>query len=226
MHLEDHYQGLPRNPDGLQKSAHFYFIVSSIVLLLCIACCNLLFKLPFMEQYYRQFRLDFPSLRPNLWDVAKKIKGSALGIFLNFTITLSIFPGYLAEDLKSKLLEDWYSIVLVTTYNIADLAGKSLTATYMMKSIKKATWSSVARIVMYPLFAAVFHGPQWLKTEINIMILTFILGFTHGYLTSVLMILTPKSVPSSEAEASAVVMAVFISFGLVSGSVVGWFWII
>uniref|UniRef100_A0A6N2N0G6 Uncharacterized protein n=1 Tax=Salix viminalis TaxID=40686 RepID=A0A6N2N0G6_SALVM len=48
------------------------------------------------------------------------------------------------------------------------------------------------------------------------------LGVTNGYLTSVLMILTPKSVSVSEAEFSAIAMVVFLGIGLVGGSVIGW----
>jgi equilibrative nucleoside transporter 1/2/3 len=58
------------------------------------------------------------------------------------------------------------------------------------------------------------------------IVLTFLLGFSNGYLTSVLMILAPKSVPYSESELSAIVMTAFLGFGLVGGSVLGWFWIL
>lgn len=111
-------------------------------------------------------------------------------------------------------------------YNIADLVGKSLTATYLLNSIRIATWASVARLMFYPLFMACLHGPKLLKTEVPVIILTFMLGLTNGYLTSVFMILAPKSVPVSEAEVSAIVMVVFLGLGLAAGSVLGWFWII
>jgi equilibrative nucleoside transporter 1/2/3 len=52
------------------------------------------------------------------------------------------------------------------------------------------------------------------------------LGVTNGYLTSVLMILTPKSVSVSESELSAILMVVFLGIGLVGGSIIGWFWVI
>lgn len=58
------------------------------------------------------------------------------------------------------------------------------------------------------------------------MVLTFLLGLTNGYLTSVVMILTPKLVPVGESEMAAIVMILFLGIGLVGGSVLGWFWII
>lgn len=143
-----------------------------------------------------------------------------------YVVTLSIFPGFIAENLESKLLRDWYPILLITIYNIADLLGKSLTAIYLLNSIKIASWACIARLMFYPLFTACLHGPKWLKTEVPVVTVTFMLGLTNGYLTSVFMILTPKSVPVSEAEISAIVMVVFLGLGLVAGSVLGWFWVI
>ncbi|EFJ45212.1 hypothetical protein VOLCADRAFT_94371 [Volvox carteri f. nagariensis] len=47
-------------------------------------------------------------------------------LFLTYTVTLSIFPGFLAEDVHSAQLGDWYPILLITAFNLADLVGKSL----------------------------------------------------------------------------------------------------
>ncbi|KAH7546375.1 hypothetical protein FEM48_Zijuj01G0193900 [Ziziphus jujuba var. spinosa] len=217
---------LPQTPKGLRTSAHLYFMVSTIILLCCIICCNLLHKLPVMQHQCRLLQ-GYPTCsRPQIWGVARKIKWPTFGIFTIYTVTLSIFPGFIAENLHSKLFQDWYPILLITVYNVADLVGKSLTAVYVLEGINKATWACLARLLFYPLFTACLHGPIWMKTETPIIVLTFMLGLTNGYLTSVLMILVPKSVPVSEAELSAIVMVVFLGIGLVSGSVFGWFWII
>lgn len=179
-----------------------------------------------MQQHYRLPGDDPLCSRPKFWSVAGKIRWPAFGIFIIYLVTLSIFPGFLAENLESKLLGDWYPILLITTYNIADLMGKCLTAIYLPKSICMTTWASIARLMFIPLFMACLHGLKWLKTEVPVMTLTFMLGLTNGYLTSAFMILAPKSVPVSEAEVSAIVMVVFLGLGLVAGSVLGWFWII
>ncbi|KAJ6673214.1 EQUILIBRATIVE NUCLEOSIDE TRANSPORTER [Salix viminalis] len=217
---------LPQNPQGLRTSAHFYFIVSAVILLCCTLSCNLLQKLPVMEQHYKLAPDDSVFPKQKFWAVAREIRWPAFGVLMIYIVTLSIFPGFIAEDLSSRSLKDWYPVLLITIYNVADLTGKSLTAIYVLKSIKRATWCCLLRLVFYPLFAACLHGPKWLKTEVPVAILTFMLGVTNGYLTSVLMILTPKSVSVSEAELSAIAMVVFLGIGLVGGSVIGWFWII
>lgn len=216
----------PQTPKGLRTSAHFYFIVGTIILICCILSCNLLYKLPVMQQHYKLLQVDPLCSRLKFWSVAGKIRWPAFGILMIYVVTLSIFPGFIAENLESKLLRDWYPILLITIYNIADLLGKSLTAIYLLNSIKIASWACIARLMFYPLFTACLHGPKWLKTEVPVVTLTFMLGLTNGYLTSVFMILTPKSVPVSEAEISAIVMIVFLGLGLVAGSVLGWFWVI
>ncbi|RVW32233.1 Equilibrative nucleotide transporter 8 [Vitis vinifera] len=105
-------------------------------------------------------------------------------------------PRYLAENVESKLLQDWYPILLITTYNVSDLLGKSMAAIYVLRSIGKVTWGCIARLLFYPLFAACLHGPKWLR------------------------------IPDEEAETAGFVMALFLAIGLATGSVIGWFWII
>ncbi|KAI3754324.1 hypothetical protein L1987_54106 [Smallanthus sonchifolius] len=211
---------LPHDSQGLRTSAHLYFMVSTTILMVCIVCCTLSYKLPVMEQH------NHPTSTPKLWYVARTIQWPAMGIFITYTITLSIFPGFLTENIESKILKDWYPIMLIATYNLADFFGKSFTVIYMSKSVVKATWCCIARLVFYPVFTACLHGPKWFRSEEFVVFLTFMLGFTNGYVTSVIMILAPKSVSPSEAEIAAIVMALFLGIGLVCGSFLGWFWII
>ncbi|XP_042483969.1 equilibrative nucleotide transporter 8-like [Macadamia integrifolia] len=97
---------------------------------------------------------------------------------------------------------------------------------YVPKTIGKTTWACILRILFYPLFTACLHGPKQLRTEVPVIFLIGMLGLSNGYLTSVLMILAPKSVLVEEAVTVGVVMALFLVIGLVIGSVLGWFWII
>ncbi|KAK8654044.1 hypothetical protein V6N13_128024 [Hibiscus sabdariffa] len=118
-----------------------------------------------MQQHYRILGDDPFCLRPQFWTVARKIWWPALGILMIYIVTLSIFPGFITEDLESKLLRDWYPVLLITVYNVADFMGKSLTAVNVLQRIEKATWGCKARLLFYPLFTACLHGPKWLKGE-------------------------------------------------------------
>lgn len=46
------------------------------------------------------------------------------------SVTLSIFPGVLVEDAHSSRLGGWYPIILVTIYNVGDMLGRILPATF------------------------------------------------------------------------------------------------
>ncbi|XP_051152527.1 equilibrative nucleotide transporter 8 [Andrographis paniculata] len=222
---------LPRTPRGLKTSAQFYFILSAAILIGCIICCNILHQLPVMRHHRRHRSFHYilsPYGDPSaLWEVLAKIKFPGFGVFLIYTVTLSIFPGFLSDHgVRSELLGDWYPIALIAAYNVSDFAGKLATGVYVVKGVGKAAWGCVARLVFYPLFAGCFRGPAWLRTEIPVAALTVLLGFSNGYFTSAVMIMAPKAVAEAEAEVAAVVMAAMLGVGLVAGSVVGWLWII
>ncbi|WZZ68580.1 hypothetical protein YC2023_079950 [Brassica napus] len=46
---------------------------------------------------------------------------------------LSIFPGYITEDVHSELLGDWYPVLVIAGFNVFDLVGKSLTAVFTVR---------------------------------------------------------------------------------------------
>ncbi|KAJ8759001.1 hypothetical protein K2173_003239 [Erythroxylum novogranatense] len=223
---------------GLRKSANLYFAVGIVVMAICIVFYNLAHRLPVIR-YYTDLKtvavnegkdekgsLTGARWRSTLWEIVGTVKWYGIGVVLIYVVTLSIFPGYVTEDVHSAILKDWYSILLITSYNVFDLVGKSLTAVYLLENDKVAIGGCVARLLFYPLFLGCIHGPKFFRTEIPVTILTCLLGLTNGYLTSVLMILAPKSVQLQHAETAGIVIVLFLVVGLALGSVVAWFWVI
>eukprot|EP01018_Ginkgo_biloba_P017497 Gb_02631 [translate_table: standard] len=247
---------LPQDAHGLRISANLYFIFSAVFMALCLICYNMANRLPVIQYYNDMKKMATESTYllgdevvnsptdtedavsselygatkqregPNFWHVWKKTQWLGFGLLLIYTVTLSIFPGYITEDVHSHLLKDWYPILLITGYNIFDLVGKSLTAFYVLESSSIALGGCFARLLFYPLFLACLHGPKFFRTEIPVVFLTCLLGLTNGYLTSVLMIIAPKTVPLQESETAGIVMVLFLVVGLAIGSVVGFFWVI
>ncbi|KAG7589635.1 MFS transporter superfamily [Arabidopsis suecica] len=229
----------PQDPDGLRKSANLYFAVGIVVMVICAVLYNVAHKLPVIkfhearknEELIREKSDGKGSLtglawRKTLWDIVMKVKSHGFGIILIYMVTLSIFPGYITEDVHSELLKDWYPVLLIAAYNVFDLVGKCLTAVFMLEDEKIAVGGCIARLLFYPLFWGCLHGPMFLRTEIPVTILTCLLGLTNGYLTSVLMILAPKSVPLKHSETAGIVTVMFLVVGLAFGSVIAWFWVI
>ncbi|VVA94800.1 unnamed protein product [Arabis nemorensis] len=228
----------PQDPDGLRKSANLYFAVGIVVMVICTVFYNVAHRLPVIK-YHEEIKnealikesqekgsLTGPVWRKTLWKIVKRVKSHGFGIVLLYVVTLSIFPGFITEDVHSELLEDWYPILLIAAYNVFDLVGKSLTALFLLEDEKIAVGGCIARLLFYPLFWGCLHGPMFLRTEIPVAILTCLLGLTNGYLTSVLMILAPKSVPLHQSETAGIVIVLFLVIGLASGSVLAWFWVI
>lgn len=228
----------PQDAAGLRKSARLYFGVSIGVMFLCLILYNISHRLPVIK-YYKKLKIHAvaeeevekgPQTQSlwlsSIWEVVKTVKCYGFGIVLIYVVTLSIFPGYITEDVHSQTLKDWYPILLMTGYNVFDLFGKCLTGVYLLKDANVAVFSCIARLLFYPLFLECLHGPKFFRTEIPVIILTCLLGLTNGYLTSVLFILAPKVVQLQHAETAGIVEVLFLVIGLAAGSIVGWFWIL
>lgn len=228
----------PQDAEGLRKSANLYFIVGIVVMVVCLVLYNVAPRLPVIK-YYRELKIQAVNeekqvkgpltgsvWRSSLWDTVRRVQWYGFGMFLLYIVTLSIFPGYITEDVHSEILKDWYPILLITAYNVFDLVGKSLTAVYVLENAKVAMGSTVVRLLFFPLFYACLRGPKFMRTEIPVTVLTSLLGLTNGYLTSVLMILAPKAVQLQHAETAGIVMVLYLVVGLAAGSVVSWFYAI
>ncbi|XP_058102620.1 equilibrative nucleotide transporter 1-like [Magnolia sinica] len=228
----------PQDARGLRCSANLYFGVSIVVMVICFIFYNVADKLPVI-QYYKELKMEVmneqitekgsltgSAWRSTLWGIVGRMKWFGFGIFLIYVVTLSIFPGYVTEDVHSQVLKDWYPIILIAGYNVFDLVGKSLTAFYLLENANIAVGACIARLLFYPLFLGCLHGPKIFQTETPVVVLTCLLGLTNGYFTSVLMILAPKAVPLQHAETAGIVIVLFLVIGLAVGSIVSWFWVI
>ncbi|XP_058729504.1 equilibrative nucleotide transporter 1-like [Vicia villosa] len=222
---------------GLQKSANLYFGVSIVIMFICMVLYSLANRLPIMK-YYDDVKIQAVAVeddngpltgsvwRSTVWETVGTIKWYGFGLILIYVVTLAIFPGYITEDVHSELLKDWYPVLLITCFNVFDLVGKSFTAVYLLENAKIAIGCCIARLLFFPLFLGCLHGPKFFRTEIPVTVLTCILGLTNGYLTSVLMILAPKTVKLQHAETAGIVSVLFLVVGLASGSIIAWFWVI
>ncbi|XP_071690998.1 equilibrative nucleotide transporter 1 [Rutidosis leptorrhynchoides] len=223
---------------GLRKSANLYFIVSIIVMIICIVLHNIAHRLPVIKHYNdlkiqavnnekeEKGVLSEALWQSRLWDIVGTIKWYGIGIIVLYIVTLSIFPGYITEDVHSQVLKDWYPIILITAYNVFDLVGKCLTSFYVIENSKVAIGASFARLLFFPAYLTCLHGPMVLRTEIPVTIVTCLLGLTNGYLTSCLLMVGPKMVQLQHAETAGIVLVLFLVLGLATGSVVSWFWVI
>ncbi|KAI4328242.1 hypothetical protein L6164_020614 [Bauhinia variegata] len=186
-----------QDASGLRNSANLYFAVSVVIMFISMVSYNVAHRLPVIK-YYNEVKIQAFA------DEQEE-----------------------KEDVHSQILKDWYPIILITGYNVFDLVGKSLTAVYLLENARVAVGGCVVRLLFFPLFYGCLHGPKLFRDhEIPVTILTCLLGLTNGYLTSVLMILVPKTLKLQHAEAAGIVIVLFLFVGLAAGSIVSWFWVI
>lgn len=158
--------------------------------------------------------------------VLSHIRWLVTAMVLMYVVTLSIFPGFLAEDVHSLALGDWYPILLIGAFNVFDLVGKSATAVYILDSNTSIVGGTFGRLIFFPLYYVCLHGPKSFRTEIPVFTLTSLFGLTNGYFSSCLLIVAPKAVPYAAAETAGMVMTIALITGLAIGSVVSFVWIV
>ncbi|CAI9300192.1 unnamed protein product [Lactuca saligna] len=221
-----------QDAEGLRKSANLYFLVSIIVMIICIVLHNIAHRLPVIK-HYNELKIQAVNTEKEekgavtgAREIMGAVKWYGIGVIILYVVTLAIFPGYITEDVHSEILNDWYPIILIAAFNVCDLIGKCLTAVYVVENAKVAIGASFARLLFFPVYLACLHGPMVLRTEIPVTIVTCLLGLTNGYLTSCLLMVGPKTVPLQHAETAGTVLVLFLVLGLACGSVVSWFWVI
>ncbi|PON88622.1 Equilibrative nucleoside transporter [Trema orientale] len=236
--------------DGLRKGAILFFALSAAFELLCVLLYAFAFpKLPIIK-YYRSKAASEGSKTVSA-DLAaggiqalpegdeedpKKLErlgnkelllqnvDYALDMFLIYTLTLSIFPGFLSEDTGSHSLGTWYALVLIAMYNVWDLIGRyiPLSRFLKLKSRKGLMVAILSRFLLVPAFyfTAKYGEQGWM------ILLTSFLGLTNGYLTVCVLTSAPKGYKGPEQNALGNMLVLFLLGGIFAGVTLDWLWLI
>ncbi|KAK3223297.1 hypothetical protein Dsin_010322 [Dipteronia sinensis] len=229
----------PQDAHGLRKSANLYFGVGIVVMAICIVLYNVAHRLPIIK-YHHDLKIQAVNeekevegsltgavWRSNACDILGRVKWYGFGVFLIYIVTLSIFPGYITEDVSSLVLKDWYGIILIAGYNVFDLVGKSLTAVYLLENEKVAIGGCVVRLLFFPLFLGCLHWSQILPNRNSSDDINLSFGADKWILNKCLVHFGYlKLYIYSTQETAGIVIVLFLAIGLASGSVVSWFWVI
>lgn len=113
------------------------------------------------------------------WQVLWQVREFAGALILLYTITLSIFPGVLSEDLASQRLGSWYPTILIALFNLADWAGKCVPSLPGVKLLSGA--ALVAASLSRGLFIPAFHFAATRGAGgVVVGVLTVLLGLSNG----------------------------------------------
>jgi solute carrier family 29 (equilibrative nucleoside transporter), member 1/2/3 len=124
-----------------------------------------------------------------LWPVIKKTWPMMLTCFLTFGVTYLIYPGImLAVDSSSA----WYTTLIMTVYNFADLIGR-------VCSMWKRLWpprnailiAAVCRIAFIPLL--LLCALHKIPTQVPPYIFTVLMGLSNGFIGTLSMVYSPET---------------------------------
>ena len=146
----------------------------------------------------------------------------ALAVFIGYLVTLSIFPGVLAENLKSPTLKSWYPLLLITVFNVGDMMGKMCPTRFHCRDGALLFVFSIMRGAFVPIYA-VFVQEQ--MPDISFFVVTYCLGITNGFLTTCGMSTAPTLFNPKESEVAGTMMVFFLLSGLSLGAMSGWLWV-
>nr|AFN53707.1 hypothetical protein [Linum usitatissimum] len=113
-----------------------------------------------------------------------------LDLYLIHVLTLSIFPGVIAEDTAKHQLGSWYTLVLIAMYNALDLVGRYIPLIECL-NLKSRSWLMITILSGF-LLVPVFYFTAKYGDQGCMIFLTSFLGLTNGYLTVCVMTLAPK----------------------------------
>ncbi|KAL2650340.1 hypothetical protein R1flu_018468 [Riccia fluitans] len=147
-----------------------------------------------------------------------------LALVLIYTLSLSIFPGFLYEDTGKHKLGSWYALVLIAMYNGADLVGRYIPLIPRLFVNSRPMILNLCWIRL--LFIPAFYFTAKYADAGYMIFLCIMLGLTNGYLTVVVFVRAPKGYNTLEQNAIGNILVVFLIIGLLLGVVSGWLWLI
>ncbi|KAL6657810.1 hypothetical protein ACP70R_005590 [Stipagrostis hirtigluma subsp. patula] len=237
--------------NGLRKGAMLFFSIACFFLLICLLVYACVFpKLPIVKFYRSKAALEGsltvaadldaggvqrhqkplpvedPAIPERLSSKQILLQNVdyALDLFLVYALSLSIVPGFLAEDTGSHGLGSWYALVLIASFNVLDLTGRyiPLIENIKLTSRKGLLIATFSRFLLVPAFyyTAKYGGQGWM------ILLTSFLGLSNGYLTVCILTEAPKGFKGPEQNALGNILVFFLLSGLFSGAILGWLWLI
>ncbi|OEL35426.1 Equilibrative nucleotide transporter 3 [Dichanthelium oligosanthes] len=237
--------------DGLRKGAMLFFSISCFFELLCLVLYAFIFPRLSVVNFYRSKAASDVSLTvksdlaaggigspPNSFSIedpacierlsTKQLLlqniDYALDLFLVYVVTISIVPGFLAEDTGSHSMGSWYAIVLIACSNVWDLIATYIPLIEQIKltSRKGLLIAAISRFLLIPAFyyTAKYGDQGWM------ILLTSFLGLSSGYLTVCVLTEAPKGYKGPEQNALGNLLVLSLLGGIFFGAVLDWLWLI
>ncbi|CAF2530396.1 unnamed protein product [Rotaria sp. Silwood2] len=214
-----------------------YFLVTAVVTLLF--CFDVYFAFP----YSRLFRFYHTSIKIDLLhktkghllhvpygNVLKQIWLQCFSIWLHYLSTVTIFPSILIQ--VQSVTPNFFhtNLQFVDAVVLINFALFNLLGNFLAGCVKKpySRWISFLVFIRAILALIIFlfvnfepnsrhNVPVLIRNDYVFMSLVIVFGFTHGYLNSMIQMLTTKSVEPYLSATTAVLLQLFIFAGCFFG---------
>jgi len=157
----------------------------------------------------------------SLWKLFCASWRCQIAVFLNYTLTLSLFPGVMSLMVWDNKGDEWFAVIQIFLFNFFDTIGKNLvTYPWILNrwSHNGLLFASLCRLAFIPLFVMCVN-PLIFEWRIAIII-NAAMGITNGLVGTSGFCLGPLSpeVPKHEKGRTAQMLAVALTSGLVGGA--------
>ncbi|XP_021967953.1 equilibrative nucleoside transporter 3 [Folsomia candida] len=234
------------------KSAFIYFLLGSASLFFSVCASVYLPRTLFFKFYtggksHQPYRFieNYPPqarIRPNetrkakgMWIVFKKVWIQAISAMMVFVVTLAAFPTLMvlvvSEEVPSVWNEKYYvALVSFLVFSCGDYIGRILSGALQLPE-KSSSWTlifSILRIGFLPMIMMCQLHPRTLlpvifKSDIEFGIISFLFGFSNGYLANVVFINAPQLVSREDQEEANGVVTTALGIGLSVGVSLSYF---
>jgi len=228
--------------------ALFSFTLASIFLFSAVVLLFYVSKQPFYRHFYPEeskegsggggspSSSELPLVLRSTWQFL-------LAVFLNFFVTLGVFPSLFAlakstEDEDSTWAKFFVPVGGFLVFNLCDLLGRLLAgAVRWPGATSQGAWVtlgfSVLRLVFVPLFIFCNINPSdrvnskvLFHSDLVFFFINLAFSLSNGYITNICMMCTPKMVTEPRHQSMAASLTVFLLCGgLLAGSGASFLWV-
>eukprot|EP01135_Chromosphaera_perkinsii_P000880 Nk52_evm43s152 gene=Nk52_evmTU43s152 len=222
--------------DGLRISTYTYFIICFFIIVVCIWCHQMLRRSAICKFYVSAAMKSAddgslvseeskvvdsrPMVKISKMPIVRALVWAGPAVFLCYFVSLTLFPGILAE-IEDESLGDWLVLILIAIYNFSDFLGKTLSR-YRPKNPSPFLLFvfAVLRIAFVPLIILCIMPRDDIVFESYWygMVFDFFMGLSNGYLGSVLMIVGPTLTSHANSELAGQFMVLMLMAGITLGS--------
>lgn len=236
---------LPTDMEGYLLSGTIYFVISAVIIFMCIVGYYLIefqkdLSLAFRNPYEKKVDGDDVDDKPLIADdlpinaertapkdvgifaVLGKIWRDAASTFLVFFMTISMFPG-MTNRIQSThaALGDWFMVITSTVFMVFDLVGRTTPSFgWAVRWLDFLLHESLARFIFYPLF--LFSIYNIVESDVYVCVVMALFAFTNGYVSTLSMGHGTERCTQQEKQIGSDLMGLSLNFSILLASLAGY----